>query len=439
VVLAALVCALTVPATLGCEIIAGLRDRRLRDDAGAFSDGAAQRDAGTATCPPAMVLIDQAGVCMDRWEASRRDGGVAAAELGAIPWTNVAWAEAVAACAAAGKRLCTFLEWAAGCAGPAPGTTYSWGNVASPTACNVQEAGRGAVAACGEFAGCEGGYPGLFDMSGNVAEWTSTVQDGVSCRIGARWWEVNAVLQACLDTSYFAITDTSPGVGFRCCRDLVVPDGGVRDAAVDAANPCEQSLSSGCPDDMVFVPPAAVCIDRYEASAADGGVVAVSKPGVLPWRMVGYQEASAACTLAGKRLCTSPEWQAACGGPGAGTAFPYGDAYRGDACYGPDYPISKELRVTGFAMGCEGFYCGLFDMSGSVYEYVAPCAEPFFDCPVRGGSFFGTTSDGASLRCDAWATTDTLAAPERDLVGFRCCRDLGQVDAGVVDAAGPGG
>ena len=84
-----------------------------------------------------------------------------------------------------------------------------------------------------------------------------------------------------------------------------------RDADMDQETDRDEPLA--CPDDMVPVPPEGFCIDRYEASVGGGGRAA-SVPGVLPWVRVNRDAASAACQLAGKRLCTAVEWQAACQG-----------------------------------------------------------------------------------------------------------------------------
>src|SRR5262249_29497603 len=54
---------------------------------------------------------------------------------------------------------------------------------------------------------------------------------------------------------------------------------------------------------------------RPDATASNAGTQtarACAKPGVLPWTNLTYPQAVAACTAAGKRLCTEAEWQRAC-------------------------------------------------------------------------------------------------------------------------------
>lgn len=103
---------------------------------------------------------------------------------GSEPATDMNWCTAQAYCHWRGKRLCGKLgggafagsvelvtvasEWYIACSGPAQtrwpyGASYVEGN------CNI--APGSTTAPVGSFGDCEGGYPGLFDMSGNVTEW----------------------------------------------------------------------------------------------------------------------------------------------------------------------------------------------------------------------------------------------------------------------------
>jgi formylglycine-generating enzyme required for sulfatase activity len=167
----------------------------------------------------APVSVGASCVCVDRFEASQGDGGAAAARFGASPWVDVTWEGAKTACELAGKRLCTEEEWHPACAGPA-GTAYPYGNDYDPGACNVCTTGeQGTVVPTGSMDTCAGGYPGLFDMSGNVWEWTSTCSAGACRALGG---SVD-VADDESDLSCAGTWEADPAyghelLGFRCCR-----------------------------------------------------------------------------------------------------------------------------------------------------------------------------------------------------------------------------
>ena len=227
-------------------------------DSDADADGDAGGDAGSDTdtgtepagpCPTEMALAGAA--CVDKWEAFIVDwspfvvptGGVAAAADGEIPQGYVSGDVAAAACAAAGKRLCTLEEWMRACQGP-DGWTYPYGDTYDPTACNDTYPGThpvldyfypdtdvwdmthmndpginqqdDTVDPAGANPGCVTA-DGIFDMHGNLHEWVADT-DGTF----KGGFYADAVMNGPGCT--YATTAHTMGyhdysTGFRCCKD----------------------------------------------------------------------------------------------------------------------------------------------------------------------------------------------------------------------------
>ncbi len=194
-----------------------------------------------------------------------------------------------------------------------------------------------------------------------------------------------------------------------------------------------------CPDADGMVSICGVfCIDVYEASRPDATEsdegtdesMATSRAMVMPWftgnvSLMNQTVAEAACQAAGKRLCTSAEWQLVCRGPDDLT-YSYGDAYDPVTCNGIDTycscgpsphchdscPADFHAMPTGSFPSCTNAY-GVYDINGNVWELVT---ESDGLDHYRGGAY--NCGDSEKLhRCDYDATWNPLAK------GFRCCAD----------------
>jgi hypothetical protein len=140
--------------------------------------------------------------------------------------------------------------------------------------------------------------------------------------------------------------------------------------------------------------------------------VASSVAGVMPAGGLTWHQAAAACVNAGKRLCTSQEWTAACGGPFR-TRYTYeSEDHVPDTCN----EAAMGVVPTGTYTGCTNSY-GVFDMNGNVQEWTE--WRPPSEAEYRGGA---EDEGPGSSRCD-YGANYADSSGHRD-IGFRCCLDV---------------
>jgi formylglycine-generating enzyme required for sulfatase activity len=156
--------------------------------------------------------------------------------LEVLPVVDVDWCDAYAFCAWAGKRMCGALgggpvatgdsqnatrsEWMYACS--AGGIhSFPYGDQYDKTRCNT--AGAGAIDA-GSLATCVGGFPGLFDMSGNVEEWEDSCDPSDAaandpCRRRGGSWNDGTLASNYACSSSLIQPRSNPGLdcGIRCC------------------------------------------------------------------------------------------------------------------------------------------------------------------------------------------------------------------------------
>jgi formylglycine-generating enzyme required for sulfatase activity len=237
-------------------------DAPIRD---AGSDSQAPLDG--SLCPEEMAQVGS--FCVDRWEAHTveidpngveqmhspyqtiRDAGVyARSSPNVVPQAYISQVEAQAACARAGKRLCSATEFALACRGPSAANDYPYGGTTRmPGWCNEGKGSSmplffGSNASLWTYAEFndprldqwDGGlaptasYPhcvspsGVWDCVGNLHEWGSDPPDvnGHGRFRGGFYGDAELNGHGCLYvTSAHEITYHDYSTGFRCCRDTL--------------------------------------------------------------------------------------------------------------------------------------------------------------------------------------------------------------------------
>lgn len=142
--------------------------------------------------------------CIDRFEYPNRRGAQP------LPGVNLHTARRL--CAARGRRLCSDQEWVRACGGG--GRKYPYGNSFDPGACITEDGKEAArpVAPSGKAQQCKSTY-GVYDLSGNLAEWTESGRvrggSGKSPDYGSH----------CNYASRKNPGSADGYTGFRCCKD----------------------------------------------------------------------------------------------------------------------------------------------------------------------------------------------------------------------------
>ncbi|HVY30014.1 MAG TPA: SUMF1/EgtB/PvdO family nonheme iron enzyme [Polyangiaceae bacterium] len=167
--------------------------------------------------------------------------GCKATEPAKQPARCVDWCDARAYCQSVGKHLCgstgsasgalpydaavisTDNQWYAACS-HAGERTYPYGDSYDTSACWSADRPPVGNLIVKSASGCVGGYEGLWDMSGGLAEWIDSCngEKGMAdaCHIRGGSFSGSSAELRC-DWESGAARDTSSNyIGFRCCADL---------------------------------------------------------------------------------------------------------------------------------------------------------------------------------------------------------------------------
>jgi hypothetical protein len=216
-----------------------------------------------------------------KYEASRVDasaGSAGAQQTRAcsrspvLPWASVTYTQAANACQAAGMRLCrttrsggcgqgtvTNDEWGVACLNGqiCSSGTYPYSCTYSSSSCNGAEKIINAATTTGSPSTCvtvndlDSGTSGtqqLFDMSGNVAEWTEdcrgTLSDGRAIYTvrGGAYNSFESALRCEFMVAQLALNFSHPDTGFRCCSSCAA---GLADCSGTCVNLATSSTNCG--------------------------------------------------------------------------------------------------------------------------------------------------------------------------------------------------
>jgi hypothetical protein len=146
-------------------------------------------------------------VCVDAYEYPN--------EADANPRDMVSQEQAEELCKQAGKHLCSIDEWQAACRGKDK-TRFSYGDAYKQNKCNTNTK---AMKRSGRKEQCRSWF-GMYDMNGNLWEWTSTKSKdhpNMFLVAGGAWNTNNE--SKCTDSKFsFYPQNQYPSVGFRCCK-----------------------------------------------------------------------------------------------------------------------------------------------------------------------------------------------------------------------------
>lgn len=174
------------------------------------SDGASATDSVTIIiCPEGMETIEKGKFCIDAYEYPNKRN--------TTPQVNVTYQEAQQICSSLGKRLCSSSEWETACTEGKKGYAYPYGKKYDLNRCNTlgNPTIKNSIAKSGSFVTCKNSSD-IFDMSGNVAEWTESDAQAPSAAGGS--WQSDEERSSCRSN-----VQLQPGrkyfyVGFRCCK-----------------------------------------------------------------------------------------------------------------------------------------------------------------------------------------------------------------------------
>ena len=153
------------------------------------------------------VPVGAKTVCVDAYEYPNQPD--------ATPKDMVSQEEAARICSNEGKHLCSIEEWQAACRGK-DAFKYSYGNSYKQNKCNTNTK---SAKRSGRKTQCRSWW-GMYDMNGNLWEWTSSTskQHPDKFLVAGGAWNTNNESRCSESKFSFYPQNQYPSVGFRCCK-----------------------------------------------------------------------------------------------------------------------------------------------------------------------------------------------------------------------------
>ena len=212
-----------------------------RQDAASCLGGKIDPDSGTCWQPRALVAVPP----LPPWQRSGTYEYRAVSRPDVIPQGYMSGVTAEHACRAAGKRLCTEVEWVTACRGESR-TRHPYGDKYRPGVCNIHREAHPSVVLRGDWGAkltdprmnlmhsdgdpllrptgqspacvSRWGDDVIYDMVGNLDEW---VDHRAGLFLGGFY--ARATRRGCLARIWtHAVSHVDFSTGFRCCRDTAL-------------------------------------------------------------------------------------------------------------------------------------------------------------------------------------------------------------------------